>query len=369
MNGFEVLRVDSRCGARRGVLHTLHGPVQTPAFMPIGTLGAVKGLLPEQVKALGSEMILANTYHFIIRPGVDIVERLGGLHRFMAWDGPILTDSGGYQVFSLSSLTRIDDQGVEFASHLDGARIYLDAEAATQVQNRLGADVIMCLDQCTAFPADKAELDTAVDRTIRWAARCRQAHRRPDQMLFGIVQGGTDLSLRTTCARSLGEIDFDGYAIGGLSVGEGHDLMIQTVRHTTPLLPPSKPRYLMGVGMPVDIIAAVEAGVDMFDCVLPTRNGRNAYAFTAQGPLRLRNSMHAEDPRPVEPGCDCYACQHYTRAAIRHFFNCREMLGSILLSLHNIRFYQRLMAQIRSTIEQGLFAAWANEELGRHRPD
>jgi len=367
VKGFEVLQADSQCGARRGVLQTAHGPVQTPAFMPIGTVGAVKGILPEQVKALGSEMILANTYHFVIRPGVDVVEKVGGLHRFMAWDGPILTDSGGYQVFSLASLTRIDDQGVEFASHVDGQSIYLDAETATQIQNRLGADVIMCFDQCTPFPAQKADLDTAVDRTIRWAARCRQAHSRPDQMLFGIVQGGTDMSLRTTCAVALREIDFDGYAIGGLSVGEGHDLMIQTVGHTTPLLPADKPRYLMGVGMPADIIAAVHVGVDMFDCVLPTRNGRNAYAFTAHGPLRLRNSIHTADTGPVEPGCDCYACRHYTRAAIRHFFNCGEMLGPILLSMHNIRFYQRLMAQIRSTIEQGIFATWADERLQQLR--
>ena len=335
--------------------------------MPIGTVGAVKGILPEQIRALGSEMILANTYHLVIRPGVDVVEKVGGLHRFMAWDGPILTDSGGYQIFSLSSLTRIDDQGVEFASHVDGRRIYLDAESATQIQNRLGADVIMCLDQCTPFPAKTADLETAVQRTIRWAGRCKQAHRNPAQMLFGIVQGGTDLALRTTCARALQEVGFDGYAIGGLSVGEGHDLMILAVGHTTPYLPPERPRYLMGVGMPADIIAAVKAGVDMFDCVLPTRNGRNAYAFTANGPLRLRNSVHTDESEPVEPGCDCYACRHYTRAAIRHFFVSGEMLGPILLSMHNIRFYQRLMAQIRSALDQGVFADWAEDRLAGYR--
>ncbi|MBP8304700.1 MAG: tRNA guanosine(34) transglycosylase Tgt, partial [Phycisphaerae bacterium] len=333
----------------------------------VGTAGAVKGLLPEQIRALGSEMILANTYHFMLRPGVDVVERLGGLHRFMAWDGPILTDSGGYQIFSLSDLTRIDDQGVHFASHLDGARIDLDAETAVQIQNRLGADVIMCLDQCTPYPVEKADLDRAVDRTIRWAARCRQAHRRTDQMLFGIVQGGTDLAVRAACADALQEIGFEGYAIGGLSVGEGHDLMIRTVEHTAGLLDPGKPRYLMGAGMPADIVAAVRSGVDMFDCVLPTRNGRNAYAFTAGGPLRMRNSIHAEDPAPIEAGCDCYACRHYTRATIRHFCNCGEMLGSILLSMHNIRFYQRLMAQIRDAIERDLFATWSAEALGHYR--
>jgi len=365
MKGFAVLQVDSRCAARRGVLQTAHGPVQTPAFMPIGTAGAVKGILPDQLKILGSEMILANTYHLVIRPGVDVVEKVGGLHRFMAWDGPILTDSGGYQVFSLGSLTRIDDYGVEFASHVDGRRIYLDAETSTQVQNRLGADVIMCLDQCTPFPSQTAELETAVHRTIRWAARCKQAHRNPDQMLFAIVQGGTDLTLRTACATALQDSGFDGYAIGGLSVGEGHDLMIHTVAHTAPQLPPDRPRYLMGVGMPADILAAVRLGVDMFDCVLPTRNGRNAYAFTTHGSLRLRNSIHTEDANPVEPDCDCYTCRHYSRAAIRHFFNCGEMLGPILLSMHNIRFYQILMAQIRSAIERGIFADWADEQQQR----
>jgi queuine tRNA-ribosyltransferase len=349
------------------MLQTAHGPVQTPAFMPIGTLGAVKGILPDQLKALGAEMILANTYHFMIRPGVEVVEKIGGLHRFMAWEGPILTDSGGYQVFSLASLTQIDDQGVEFASHLDGRRIYLDAEAATRIQNRLGADVIMCFDQCAPYPSPRADLEAAVQRTVRWAARCRAAHANPGQMLFGIVQGGTDPELRTRCAESLLEIGFDGYAIGGLSVGEGHDLMIQTVEHTAPRLPQEKPRYLMGVGTPADILAAVRAGVDMFDCVLPTRNGRNAYAFTAGGRLHLRNSIHADSSEPIEAGCDCYACRRYTRAAIRHFFNCGEMLGPILVSMHNIRFYQTLMAEIRSAIEQDGFAGWADQRIQQLR--
>jgi queuine tRNA-ribosyltransferase len=361
--GFSLLRTDSRCAARRGALQTPHGLVQTPAFMPIGTVGAVKGILPDQLRTLGSEMILANTYHFVIRPGVEVVEKVGGLHRFMAWDGPILTDSGGYQVFSLASLTRIDDRGVEFASHVDGRRIYLDAATATQIQNRLGADVIMCFDQCTPLPADRAALEVAMRRTVSWAASCKEAHRNPDQMLFGIVQGGTDAAMRAECAKALIEIDFDGYAMGGLSVGEGHDLMIQTVEHTTPRLPVEKPRYLMGVGTPADIVAAVRAGVDMFDCVLPTRNGRNAYAFTADGPLHLRNSVHCDCTAPIESGCDCYACCHYTRAAIRHFFNCGEMLGPILASMHNIRFYQRLMSRIRAAIDRDEFAAWAGQTL------
>jgi queuine tRNA-ribosyltransferase len=367
MLDFTITHSDSRSQARQGLLTTYHGQVRTPAFMPIGTAGAVKGILPKQLKELGADMVLANTYHFMIRPGVDVVEKLGGLHRFMAWDRPILTDSGGYQVFSLSSLNRIDDQGVEFASHIDGQKLYLDAETATQLQNRLGADIIMCFDQCTHFPAEHHELQAAVDRTIRWAARCKAAHGNARQMLFGIVQGGIDLDLRSGCVQALVELDFPGYAIGGLSVGEGHDHMIRTVDHTAPLLPPDKPRYLMGVGTPADLIASVKAGIDMFDCVLPTRNGRNGFAFRASGPLRMRNSVHADCDKPVDPDCDCYCCQNYTRAALRHFFKYGEMLGPILLTIHNLSFYQRLMAQIRQRIADDEFAAWAEVELPRYR--
>lgn len=366
MSHFSVAKTDPGCAARRGVLTTAHGPVQTPAFMPVGTAGTVKGLTPEQLETTGAGMILANTYHLMLRPGVEVVEKLGGLHRFMAWDQPILTDSGGYQVFSLSALTRIDDEGVEFASHVDGARVHLNAESATEIQSRLGADVIMCFDECPPYPAEPGHLETAVARTIAWARRCKEAHQRPGQLLFGIVQGGIDLTLREHCAQEIVGIGFDGYAIGGLSVGEGHEHMIRTVAHTAALLPTDHPRYLMGVGLPVDIIAAVRAGVDMFDCVLPSRNGRNAFAFTEEGPLRLRNSIHTDATEPVEAGCDCYGCRHFTRGAIRHFFNCGEMLGPILLSLHNLRFYQRLMAQIREHIERGDFAAWADEQLARH---
>jgi len=356
MSRFEVIHRDKNSAARCGVLKTAHGNVATPAFMPVGTAGAVKGITPEQLRQTGAEIILANTYHLMLRPGVETIEKIGGLHKFMAWPGPILTDSGGYQVFSLSSLTKIDDNGIEFASHVDGAKVYLDAESATNIQNRLGPDIAMCLDQCPAFGCEQSELEKAVERTIRWANRCKDAHGNPNQMLFGITQGGIDLSLREKCTAELIKMDFDGYAIGGLAIGEGHDNMIKTVRHNAPLLPEDKPRYLMGVGMPADIIAAVMAGVDMFDCVLPTRNGRNAYAFTFEGPLRMRNNEHIDDSRPIEKDCDCYACKNFSRAAIRHFFNVGEMLGPILTTIHNLRFYQRLLTEIRRRIEQGNLA-------------
>ena len=363
MNNFEVLFQDSGSKARRGLLRTAHGEVETPAFMPVGTAGTVKGITPQQLEESGASIILANMYHLLLRPGVETVEKLGGLHKFMAWDKPILTDSGGYQIFSLSSLTKIDDNGVEFASHVDGAKVYLDAEGATKIQNRLGADIIMCLDQCAAFDIEPEQLKKTVERTICWARRAKQAHSNPKQLLFGIVQGGIGLQMRTYCACELVKMDFDGYAIGGLSVGEGHDNMIKTVAHTTEHLPTDRPRYLMGVGMPADIIASVRAGVDMFDCVLPTRNGRNAFAFTEKGPVRLRNSALINDSSPIETGCDCYCCRHFSRAAIRHFFNCGEMLGPILASVHNLRFFQRLMIKIRKAIEKNEFADLAKEMI------
>ncbi len=363
MSCFEVIKKDSKSYARLGCVTTAHGKFATPAFMPVGTTGAVKGITPQQLRQTGAEIILANAYHMLIRPGVDCVEKLGGLHKLMSWDGPILTDSGGYQVFSLAQLTKIDDDGVEFASHVDGTKIYLNAELATTIQNRLGADIIMCFDQCTPYPCDESLLEKAVIRTTNWAQKCKKAHNNPRQLLFGIVQGGTNLSLRTRSASELVEMDFDGYAIGGLSVGEGHENMFKAVKHTAPLLPDNKPRYLMGVGTPADIIAAVQSGIDMFDCVIPTRNGRNAFAFTENGPVRLRNSTHTQDTSPVEQGCDCYCCQNFSRATIRHFFNISEMLGPILLSIHNLRFYQKLMAKIRGQIEQNIFNDWADNQI------
>jgi len=363
MSEFEVLYQDSASSGRRGLLTTTHGKVETPAFIPVGTAGAVKGISPQQLKETGADIVLANTYHLLIRPGVDVVEALGGLHKFMAWKDPILTDSGGYQIFSLSALARVDDDGVEFASHVDGAKIYLNAESATEIQNRLGADIIMCFDECAPYGANLRQLTKTVERTIRWAERCKEAHSNPRQMLFAIVQGGINPELRTHCASELVKLNFDGYAVGGLSVGEGHEDMIKTVAHTTQFLPEDKPRYLMGVGTPTDIIAAVKAGVDMFDCVLPTRNGRNAFAFTANGPVRLRNNAHINEVKPIEAGCDCCCCRNFSRGSLRHFFNVREMLGPILVSLHNLRFYQRLMAKIRDLIKKNEFAEWADKQL------
>jgi queuine tRNA-ribosyltransferase len=327
--------------------------------MPVGTAGAVKGTTPRQLAETGAGIILANTYHLLLRPGIETVEKLGGLHKLMAWDRPILTDSGGYQVFSLSTLAKVDDDGVEFASHIDGTRIYLNAEIATEIQNRFGADIAMCFDQCAPFGVDAGQLEKAVDRSVAWAERCRKAHANAQQLLFGIVQGGTNLDLRTSCTAELVKMDFDGYALGGLSVGEGHDAMIRTVAHTARLLPQDKPRYLMGVGTPKDIVAAVRAGVDMFDCVMPTRNGRNAFAFTENGPVRLRNATHTNDPGPIEAGCECYCCRNFSRGTLRHFFNSGEMLGPILTSLHNLTYYQRLMAQMRQALRNNEFDSWS----------
>ncbi len=318
--------------------------------MPVGTAGSVKGVTPAQLRETGATMILGNTYHLQLRPTADVVAALGGLHRFMNWDGPILTDSGGYQVFSLAGINKITDDGVEFQSHIDGAHLTLNARIATEVQNKLGADVIMAFDECPPLPCDRETLERAVNRSVKWAGECKDAHNRPEQALFGIVQGGLDVELREHCARELIDIGFDGYAIGGLSVGETHEQMASVLGPIAKVLPVDKPRYLMGVGMPRDILAAVRAGVDMFDCVLPTRNGRNSNAFTAAGPLKMRNEQYRLDDRPFEEDCDCEACRGFSRAYIRHLFNVGEMLGPTLTSIHNLRFYQRFMARIRELI-------------------
>jgi queuine tRNA-ribosyltransferase len=361
---FELLAADPPARARLGRVTTRHGAFDTPAFMAVGTQGTVKGVLPDHVAATGSQIILANTYHLMLRPGERVVAGLGDLHAFMSWPGPILTDSGGFQVFSLADINRIADDGVTFRSHIDGSVVELTPARSIQVQNDLGADIIMAFDECPDPAKPREYQQAAVDRTLRWAEQCLQAHARTgDQSLFGIVQGGTDLELRAYCADRLVAMNFPGYAIGGLAVGEGFDAMRGVLAHTTPLLPLDKPRYLMGVGFPRDIVEAVSHGVDMFDCVLPTRNGRNAYAFTAQGPLRLRNSRFVDDRGPIEDGCDCYACRHFSRGAIRHFFSAAEMLGPVLCSVHNMRFYQRLMADVRSAIGQGRF-----EEFRRNDP-
>ena len=335
--------------------------VETPIFMAIGTRGGVKGITPQQLREAKVEMVLANTCHLLARPGPEVVEKLGGLHRFMGWDGPLLTDSGGYQVFSLENLRKINDRTneVEFASPYDGARLILSPATATRIQNQLGADIIMAFDECVKLPCTHQRLELAVERTIRWAQQSLEAHQRRDQWLFGIVQGGIDKQLRSYCAEQLKEMDFDGYAIGGLSVGEGHQEMIATVEHTTRLLPEDKPRYLMGVGTPRDLVKAVGLGVDMFDCVLPTRNGRNAFAFVRQGQLRLRNEKYKTDGRPLDEQCDCYTCRNFSRGYLRHLIMVKEMAGPILVSLHNLAFYQWLMDQTRQAIRQDRYGGWA----------
>ena len=359
---FELQRTAPGCGARRGTLRTARGEVQLPAFMPVGTQGTVKGLTVDMVRRTGAEMVLGNTYHLALRPGAEIVAELGGLHRFMGWDGPILTDSGGFQIFSLERLNRVSDESVVFRSHVDGSILTLSPERAVAIQAALGSDIAMALDHVVALPADEGAVRAACQRTVVWAQRCQEAAARHDQTLFAIVQGGLNPELRTSCARQLVEVGFPGYAIGGLSVGETADEMYAMLDVTCPALPTNCPRYLMGVGRPQDILQAVLRGVDLFDCVMPTRNGRNALAFTDRGPLRLRNQCHRRDGRPLEPDCPCAACQH-SRGYLHHLFKAGEMLGPILLTAHNLTYYQRLMREIREAIEAGEFAAYFRRKM------
>ena len=365
MFDFTVQHRDPGCAARAGLFTTPHGPFRTPAFMPVGTRGAVRGVLPGDLRALGCEVLLANTYHLALRPGTDVVRDLGGLHALMGWDGPILTDSGGYQVFSLARLRRVTDDGVEFQSHIDGAALRMPPEACMAMQANLGADLVMALDECPAADAPRAEVERATERTLLWVARCAAAHRDRDlQALFPIVQGGAFDDLRAEAARRLvADVPSPGYAIGGVSVGESHDLMMRAVDASVGHLPEDRPRYLMGVGEPRDVLGAVRRGLDMFDCVLPTRNGRNASAFTFGGTVRLRNRRHASDRAPIEPGCDCPACRDFSRGAIRHFFQVGEMLGPILVSLHNLRFFVRFFEAMREAIAAGGFGDWEKEFL------
>ena len=351
---FRLEHQDARCRARRAVFQTPHGPVHLPAFMPVGTQGTVKGLTAEQLAATGAQMVLGNTYHLALRPGEKVVAELGGLHAFMGWQGPILTDSGGFQLFSLAAMTRISEAGAVFRSHIDGSLLELSPERAVEIQEDLGSDVAMVLDHVVPLPAERAAVREATERTVRWAERCRAAHRRTDQAQFGIVQGGLDEELRVECARRLAELDFAGYAVGGLSVGESPDEMYRVLDFTTPALPEQKPRYLMGVGRPPDLLEAVQRGIDLFDCVMPTRNGRNAVAFTDEGPVRLRNLKFERDPRPLEAHCPCAACRH-GRGYLRHLFMAREMLGPVLLSIHNLTYYQRVLAGAREAIAADRF--------------
>ena len=361
---FEFLHADTKTQARRGRLHLPHGVVETPAFMPVGTQGTVKGLTIDQVAGTGAHILLGNTYHLALRPGSELIAELGGLHRFMGWNRPILTDSGGFQIFSLGEMNKVTEDGATFKSHLDGSKIHLRPEDSIRIQEQLGSDIAMVLDHVIALPAsDEAVLD-ASDRSVRWAQRCKDAAVRQDQAMFAIVQGGLNPDVRVRCAEQLMEVGFDGYAVGGLSVGEPPPEMYRILDIVCPVLPTDQPRYLMGVGRPIDLVEGIARGIDMFDCVMPTRNGRNATAFTANGLLKMRNQSHARDDSPIEPDCHCLACKH-SRAYIRHLFQAGEMLGPILLSIHNLTFYQRLMSAARSAIEADHFEEFLNEQRTR----
>jgi queuine tRNA-ribosyltransferase len=359
---FRLLHTDAYCAARRSVFHTPHGPVQMPAFMPVGTQGSVKGLEVAQLRATGAEMILGNTYHLALRPGEEVVATLGGLHKFGGWNGPILTDSGGFQLFSLADRAKVSEEEVVFRSHIDGRLLCISPERAVAIQEALGSDVAMVLDHVVGLPNPPEVVRDAAERSVRWAARCQKAARRGDQTLFAIVQGGLDESLRARCARELREMDFTGYAIGGLSVGEAPAEMYRILNCTCPELPADKPRYLMGVGRPEDLLEAVRRGIDLFDCVMPTRNGRNAQAFTDRGPLRLRNLQYERDDSPLDEHCPCPACRR-SRGYIRHLFMANEMLGPILLTLHNLTYYQRLLSDARTAIEEDRFEEFRQEKM------
>jgi queuine tRNA-ribosyltransferase len=361
MFSFRTTNNCKRTAARAGWLSTPHGLIQTPAFMPVGTCGAIKGITTRQLRETGAEIMLANTYHLALRPGEALVERLGGLHKFIGWDGPILTDSGGFQVFSLDELREVDDHGVTFRSTIDGSWLRLTPQRAVEIQNKLGADIIMVLDVCPPTHASPRQMIEAVRRTLVWAEQCKKAHQRPGQWLFAIVQGGLDDHQRWACLKSLAAMDFPGYAIGGLSVGEPPAQMHRILQWLGPALPAGKPRYLMGVGRPIDIAQAVACGIDMFDCVMPTRNGRNGYAFTSAGPIRLRNSQWTHADEPLDSACGCYTCGRFTKAYLRHLMVAGEMLGPILVSLHNLHYYQELMAKMRQAIRADSFGEWLEQ--------
>ncbi len=363
---FDLLTTDAASLARRGTLYTTHGIVPTPVFCPVGTQATVKSLTPRDLQELGAPMILSNTYHLYLRPGADVIGRLGGLHTFMGWHGPILTDSGGFQVFSLEGLRQVSDDGVTFRSHIDGSEHRFTPEKVVEIQETLGSDIAMVLDEC-ARPDDRAYIVEAMHRTHLWAERCLAAHTRQDQALFGIVQGGIYEDLRAESARALTSLGFPGYAIGGLSVGESKADMLRILDHVTPLLPEDRPRYLMGVGSPEDLVEGVARGIDIFDCVLPSRLGRNGSVFTPAGRMNLRNARFKEDPAPIQEGCTCYTCQHFTRAYLRHLTIAKELLASHLSTLHNVHFLLDLMLRIRHSIEEGTFADLRQEFLAQYQ--
>ncbi|GHB22753.1 queuine tRNA-ribosyltransferase [Salinicola rhizosphaerae] len=356
---FERLAQDGR--ARRGRLTFPRGTVETPAFMPVGTYGTVKGMTPKDVEAIGAEIILGNTFHLWLRPGTEVIETHGDLHDFSQWHKPILTDSGGFQVFSLGEMRKITEQGVHFRSPVDGSKVFMGPEESMAVQRSLGSDVVMIFDECTPYPATPAEAEKSMELSLRWAARSKAAHGDSPSALFGIVQGGMYPELRKRSLEGLMEIGFDGLAIGGLSVGEPKDEMIGVLNYLPEWMPDDKPRYLMGVGKPEDLVEGVRRGIDMFDCVMPTRNARNGHLFTADGTVKIRNAVHRHDTRPLEEECDCYTCQHFSRGYLHHLDRCGEMLGSMLNTIHNLRYYQRLMAGLRGAIEAGTLADFVAE--------
>jgi len=350
---YELLHICKQSGARRGVIHTPHGDIQTPIFMPVGTQATVKAMTPDELKEMvQAQIILANTYHLFLRPGHELVKEAGGLHKFMNWDRPILTDSGGFQVFSLGALRKITEEGVEFRSHLDGSKQFIGPEKAMEIEEALGSDIMMAFDECCPYPSTYEYTKKSMERTTRWAARCKEAHTTIEkQGLFGIIQGGFYKDLREKSAQDLIEMDFPGYAIGGISVGEPKDIFLDILRYTAPLMPENKPRYLMGVGTPDYLIEAAIAGIDMCDCVLPTRIARHGTAMTSSGKLVVRNAMYERDFTPLDPECDCYTCRNYTRSYIRHLINTKEILGVRLLSIHNLRFLTKLMDRVKIEIE------------------
>ncbi|MCC0667987.1 tRNA guanosine(34) transglycosylase Tgt [Clostridioides sp. ZZV14-6153] len=364
---YELIKTCKQSGARIGRLHTPHGIIETPIFMPVGTQATVKSMTPEELKEIGSQIILSNTYHLYMRPGHELIKKAGGLHKFMNWDKPILTDSGGFQVFSLGPLRKIKEEGVEFRSHLDGSKHFLTPEKAMEIQNALGSDIMMAFDECAPYPADREYVKNSLERTTRWLKRCKDAHNNTDkQALFGIIQGGMYKDLREQSAKEITSIDLPGYAIGGLSVGEPKPLMYDVLEHTTPFMPKDKPRYLMGVGSPDDLVEGVIRGVDMFDCVLPTRIARNGTAMTSQGKVVVRNATYAEDFTPLDPECDCYACKNYSRAYIRHLVKANEILGARLITTHNLQFLLNLMKQIRQAIMEDRLLDFRNEFFAKY---
>jgi len=363
---YQLLKKCTQTKARLGKITTPHGEIETPIFMPVGTQATVKAMTPEELEQIGAQIILSNTYHLYLRPGHELIAEAGGLHKFMGWKKPILTDSGGFQVFSLGDLRKITEEGVEFRSHLDGSKHFLSPEKAIEIENALGADIIMAFDECAPYPCTHEYAQKSLERTTRWAKRCQEAHQREKQALFGIVQGGVYRDLREQSAREIVELDFPGYAIGGLSVGEPKEIMHEVLDYTVPLLPENKPRYLMGVGAPQDLIEGVRRGIDMFDCVLATRVARNGTMFTSQGRVVIKNARYARDFTPLDTECDCYTCRNYSKAYLRHLFKAEEILGLRLATIHNLHFLLNLMKNIRQAITEDRFAVYAQEFLTKY---